>query len=234
MTPGTIGLGTIGLPVSGATYDIAHLAAGLVLLLSFGLLYQRRLHGLIGLYAAQSALVAVAAAWQAYALQTGHLYVTAAIAFTVKALLIPWGLYRMERLFALEKTVEAAMGAGTVLFLGVGLVTLAILLVSPVTAAGSALTREMLVVALSVVLLAFLSMILRHNPISTVIGFMTLENGLMLGAIGVKGMPLAVELSTAVLVAIAFVLFGYFFFRIRDRFGSLDLDKVEHARGDQP
>lgn len=220
--------------LGSASYDIAHLAAGLVLLFSFGLLYQRRLHGLIGIYAGQSALVAVAAAWQAFALDTPHLYVTASIAFTLKTLLIPWGLYRMEHLFALEKATETKLGAGTVLFLGVGLVTLAILLVSPVTASGSALTRELLVVALSVVLLALLSMILRVNPISKVISFMTLENGLMLGAVGVKGMPLAVELSTAALVAVAFALFFYFFSRIYDRFGSLDLDRVEAARGDQP
>ncbi len=56
---------------------------------------------------------------------------------------------------------------------------------------------------------------------------MSLENGLILAAIGVPDMPMLVELSVAVLVLVAFVVFGIFVFRIRDQFESLDVANLD-------
>jgi len=46
----------------------------------------------------------------------------------------------------------------------------------------------------------------RRNAVSQVIGFMSLENGLVLAATGAKGMPLVVEISVAFSVLIAFIV----------------------------
>jgi hydrogenase-4 component E len=116
---------------------------------------------------------------------------------------------------------------------GVALVALSILLVLPVTAASGALTRESLAAALSVVLLGLLMMITRRNAVSQVVGFMSLENGLILAAVGVKGMPLVVELSIAFSVMVAFIIFGIFFFHIRERFDTLDVHDIERFRGER-
>jgi hydrogenase-4 component E len=86
---------------------------------------------------------------------------------------------------------------------------------------------------MSVVLLGFLMMITRHNAVLQVVGFMVLENGLILAAVGVKGMPLVVEMSVAFSVLVAMILFGIFFFRIRERFDSLDLRYLETFRGER-
>ena len=61
----------------------------------------------------------------------------------------------------------------------------------------TALTREDLALALSVVLLGLLMMMTRRNAVSQVVGFMSLENGLILAATGAEGMPLVVEISVA-------------------------------------
>ena len=66
-------------------------------------------------------------------------------------------------------------------------------------------------------------MITRRNAVSQLIGFMSLENGLILAAAGAKGMPLVVELSVAFSVLIAFIVFGIFVFRIRERFDTVDV-----------
>ena len=76
-------------------------------------------------------------------------------------------------------------------------------------------------------------MITRRNAVTQVVGFMSLENGLVLAAVGVKGMPLVVEMSVAFSVLIAFILFGMFFFRIRERFDTLDLQSIEDFRGER-
>jgi hydrogenase-4 component E len=46
-------------------------------------------------------------------------------------------------------------------------------------------------------------------------------------------MPLVVEGSFAFSVLIAFIVFGLFFFRIRERFDTLDLQYLESFRGDR-
>ena len=40
-------------------------------------------------------------------------------------------------------------------------------------------------------------MVTRRNAVSQIVGFMSLENGLVLAATGAKGMPLVVEISVA-------------------------------------
>jgi hydrogenase-4 component E len=62
---------------------------------------------------------------------------------------------------------------------------------------------------------------------------MSLESGLILAAVGVQGMPLVVEFSIAFSVMVAFIIFGVFFFQIRERFDTLDLQFLESFRGER-
>lgn len=212
-------------------YDLAHLFDGIVLLLSFALLFQRRLNGVINAFALQALILAVAAAWQAHVHHAPHLYATAAIALIFKAIAIPIVLRHIIKRFGIHRAIETAMGVGPSMLMGASLVALAITLVLPITAASAALTRENLAMALSVVLLGLLMMITRRNAVTQVIGFMSIENGLILAAVGVEGMPLVVEMSIAFSVMVAFIIFGIFFFHIRERFDTLDLQFLETFRG---
>jgi hydrogenase-4 component E len=214
-------------------YDMAHMLGGAVLVLSFALLYQRRITAVLNIYAVQAGVLAAAAAWQGYIQGAPHLYVTALIALGFKAIGIPLALHRIVRQLAIHRTVETALGVGPSMVVGVGCVALSVLVVLPITVEASALTREDLALALSVVLLGMLMMITRRNAITQVVGFMSLENGLILAAVGVEGMPLVVEISVAFSVLVAFLVFGVFFFQIRERFDSLDLAFLESHRGEQ-
>jgi hydrogenase-4 component E len=187
----------------------------------------------LNIYAVQAGVLAAAAAWQGYIQGAPHLYVTALIALGFKAIGIPLALHRIVRRLAIDRTVETALGVGPSMVVGVGCVALSVLVVLPITVEASALTREDLALALSVVLLGMLMMITRRNAITQVVGFMSLENGLILAAVGVEGMPLVVEISVAFSVLVAFLVFGVFFFQIRERFDSLDLAFLESHRGEQ-
>jgi hydrogenase-4 component E len=195
------------------------------------LLYQRRISAVINTYAAQALALTAAAAWQGWVQAAPHLYITAAITLLVKGFLLPVALHRMVRRLAIHRAVETALGIFPSMLLGVALVVLAILVVLPTTLAAQVLTREDLALALSVVLLGVLMMITRRNALTQTIGFLSLENGLILGAVGVSGLPLVVELSVAVLVLVAFTLSGVFFFRIRERFDSLDASHLDRVGG---
>ncbi len=217
----------------GIGYDLAHLLGGCVLLLSFGLLAQRRTAALIGLYASQAGVLAVAAAWQAWSQDAPELYVTAAVTLAAKAVAIPMALRRIADRLAMARGHEAGLGVFAATTAGVAVVALAVLVVLPTTPLQAALTREDLAFAMSVVLLGVLVMVTRRSALGQVIGFLSMENGLILAALAAAGMPLVVELSVAVLVLVAFVVFAAFVFRIRGHFDSLDtfhLDRLLRGR----
>jgi hydrogenase-4 component E len=215
-------------------FDVAHLCAGALVLASFMLLYQDRLAGLINTFAVHALVVSISVAWQAHIQSAPHLYVTAAIALGIKALVIPLALHRIIRRLGIHRTIEPVVSVGQTMLAGIGLVALSVMVMLPVTAQAGTLAREDLAFALSVILLGLLMMISRRNAVSQVIGFMSIENGLILAATGAKGMPLVVEISVAFSILVALIVIGIFLFRIRERFETVDIHLLHEHRGEQP
>jgi hydrogenase-4 component E len=216
----------------GLTYDIAHLLAGSLVLVSFMLLYQDRLYALLNVYALHAVVLAAAVAWQAYVQDAPQLYITAAIALVFKAIVIPVALHRMIVKLGIQRQIETVGGIGLTMLLGMGLVALAMVVTLRATEGADLLAREDLAFALAVVLLGLLMMVTRRNAVSQVVGFMSLENGLVLAATGAKGMPLVVEISVAFSILIAFIVIGIFLFRIRERFDTVDVAALDRYRGE--
>jgi hydrogenase-4 component E len=214
--------------------DVAHLFAGSLVLVSFMLLYQDRMTGLINVFALHALVVSLSVAWQAYIQEAPHLYITAVIALIVKAVVIPISLHRIIVRLEIHRTIEPVVGIGLTMLAGIGLVALSVMVMLPITAEGGTLAREDLSFALSVILLGLLMMISRRNAVSQVIGFMSIENGLILAATGAKGMPLVVEISVAFSILVALIVIGIFLFRIRERFETVDIHLLHEHRGEQP
>ena len=214
-------------------FDIAHLLAGGMLLVSFMMIYQTRLYALLNVFALHAVVLALSVAWQAVVQEAPHLYVTAAIALFFKAMVIPGALHRIIQKMGIHRQVEQVVGTGATMLLGMGLVALSTVLMLKLTHGSNALSREDLAFALSIVLLGFLMMITRRNAVSQVVGFMSLENGLILAAAGAQGMPLVVEISVAFSVLVAFIVIGVFLFRIRERFDSVDVTVMDDFRGEK-
>jgi hydrogenase-4 component E len=173
-------------------------------------------------------------AWPAAIQDAPHLYITAAIALVVKAAVIPFALHRIVVRLGIHRTIEPVVGIGMTMLAGIGLVALSIMVMLPITAQAGTLAREDLAFALSVILLGLLMMIARRNAVSQVIGFMSIENGLILAATGAKGMPLVVEISVAFSILVALIVIGIFLFRIRERFETVDIHLLHEHRGEQP
>ena len=76
-------------------FDVAHLLAGTLVLISFLELYQDRLYALLNVYAAHALVLAASVAWQAFIQDAPHLYITAGIALVFKAIVIPVALHRI-------------------------------------------------------------------------------------------------------------------------------------------
>jgi hydrogenase-4 component E len=219
--------------MSGLAFDIAHLLAGGLVLVSFMLLYQDRLYALLNVYALHALVLSLSVAWQAFVQDAPHLYITAAIALVFKAIVIPIALHRIIRRLGIHRDIETVVGIGPTMLAGMGLVALSMVVMLPVTSGADPLAREDLAFALSVLLLGLLVMVTRRNAIGQVVGFMALENGLVLAATGAKGMPLVVEISVAFSIVIAFIVIGIFLFRIRERFDTVDVRALDDFRGER-
>lgn len=214
-------------------FDVAHLFAGGLVLVSFMLLYQDRLYALLNVFALQAVVLALSVAWQAWAQNAPHLFVTALIALLVKAIVIPLALHSIVARLGIHREVETVVGIGPTMLAGMALVALSLVVMLRVTGEADPLAREDLAFALSVVLLGLLMMVTRRNAVSQVVGFMSLENGLILAATGAKGMPLVVEISVAFSVLVAFIVIGIFLFRIRERFDTVDIQALDRFRGER-
>ena len=217
----------------GLVFDIAHVLAGSLVLVSFLQLYQDRLYALLNIFALHAVVLALSVAWQAYVQDASHLYITAALALVFKAIVIPVALHRIIIRLGIHREIETVGGVGLTMLAGIGLVALSMVLMLRVTAAADPLTREDLAFALSVVLLGLLMMVTRRNAVSQVIGFMSIENGLVLAATGAKGMPLVVEISVAFSILVAFIVIGIFLFRIRERFDTVDIQALDRFQGER-
>ena len=213
------------------TAEFGHLLGGTVLALSFGLLYQRRLAGLINTFAAQSAVLAAAAAWQGWAQSAPALVLTGLIVLGAGGVALPLALHRIAARLQLDRAVVTRPGIVAAMALGAALVLLAALLVLPATAHAATLPREDLALALSVVLLGLLLMVVRPAAPAQLIGWLSLQSGLILAAVGLPGLPLVVELALAVLLLAGAAAAGLVLLRIRDRFDSVDASLLERLGG---
>ncbi len=201
--------------------------AALVLFSSFAMLAQRRKSALIHIFAWQGGLLALTTALVAYVSGHWHLYLSAGLTFVLKGLGIPYLLRRLAKRLKIYREQDDLGQTAVVMMIGASLVVFSYYVSLPVMQLSTLVTRNTIAVSMAVVLLGMLLMISRRRAIGQVVGFMAMENGLFFAAmVSTYGMPMVVELGIAFDVLVAAVLFGVFFFEIRDTIDSLDIDRL--------
>lgn len=118
----------------GPAFDLAHLLAGSLVLVSLLMLYQDRLTALLNIYAIHALVLALSVACQAYIQGAPHLYITAAIALIFKAIVIPTALHRIVRQLGIHREIETVVGVGVTMLAGIALVALSMVVMLSVTA----------------------------------------------------------------------------------------------------
>ncbi len=216
------------LPFSG---QLINLFAALLLLLAFAMLTQRRILSLINLFAVQGFVLALSTAVVAYSTNQGHLYLSAAITFALKVMLLPWFLHWLIRKLNVRWDVESVVNIPVQMLIGIALVIFAFNLAAPISQIAGTITKSALGIATASILLSFLMMITRRKAVSQVIGFLAMENGLFFAATSATyGMPMVVELGILFDVLMGALIFGVFFFHIRETFESLDIHHLEKLK----
>jgi len=211
--------------------QFVNLLGALLLLLAFAMISQRRILSLIHLFTLQGATLVVATATVGLLTHQPHLYVSAAITFVLKVLLIPYLLHRVIVRLDVRWDVETLINIPTTMIIGILLVIFAFNLALPIAQLSTTIARGSLGIALACVLLSFMMMITRSKAVPQVIGFLSMENGLFFAATAATyGMPMVVELGIALDVLIGVLILGVFMFQIREQFDSLDIHHLERLK----
>jgi hydrogenase-4 component E len=205
--------------------------AALILLTAFGMLVQRRMYGLIRLFAWQGLFLSISTAIVGFVAGQHHLYISSILTLTLKVILLPYILHVLIRRLKIQKEVETVVNVPMTMLIGIALVIFSYYLMAPVRQLSTLVTRSTLAVALATVMIGLLMMITRRHAVTQIIGFLALENGLFFAATSATyGMPLVVELGVALDVLIAAFIFGIFFFHIHTTFDSLDVEQMARLK----
>ncbi len=213
--------------------QLINLFATLILMLSFAMISQRRITSLINLFMLQGAALVAASVLLAYVTDQPDLYVSAGLTLALKVVLIPWMLHRVIRRLNVRWDVETLFNIPTTMLVGIGLVIFSFSLAQPISRLSSSMAGGSLGIALACVLLSFMMMITRSKAVPQVIGFLSMENGLIFAATTVtNGMPMIVEFGIALDVLVGVLILGVFMFQIREKFDSLDIHNLEALKED--
>jgi hydrogenase-4 component E len=196
-------------PLASSLFSLLAIAS---LLLSFVMLGSRWLKNYLYAFAAESWIIAVLSAAVAFYGDYPELYLIAMLTLLFRGLLLPYLIWRIIRRLEVDREIHEILQASTGLVIGAFGVMFA-LTVSFRVAGEYHLELTVAVLALTVMLsmklIGFLMLAVRHEAISQILGLLVLENGIFLGSqILVPGMPLLIELVILFDLLIVVACFG--------------------------
>ena len=209
------------------------LLAIMSLLLSFVMLGSRWLKNYLYAFAAESWCIALLSAAVGFYGHYPELYLIAMLTVLFRGLLLPYLVWRIIRRLDVSREIREILRPSSALVIGALFVMFA-LAVSYRVATVFKLELTVAVLALTVMLsmklIGFLMLAIRHEAISQILGLLVLENGIFLGSqILVPGMPLLFEMvilfDLLVVVACFGVLVSYLMTHVGTT-SSLDLRRL--------
>ncbi len=217
-------------PLASSLFSLLAIAS---LLLSFVMLGSRWLRKYLYAFAAESWVIAGLSAVVGFYGGFPELYLVALLTLLFRGLLLPYLIWRIIRRLQVDREFHLIVQPSTSMVLG-GFLVMFALAVSFRVAGVYHLELTVAVLALTVMLsmklIGFLMLAVRHEAISQILGLLVLENGIFLGTqILVPGMPLLIEIvilfDLLIVVACFGVLVGYLLTHVGAT-SSLELRKL--------
>lgn len=196
-------------PLAASLFSLLAIAS---LLLAFVMLGSRWLRHYLYAFAAQSWLIAALSASVGFYGGYPELYIVALLTAFFRGLFLPYLIFRIIRRLQVAREVHVILQASSSLVIG-ALAVIFALAVSYQIGTALNLAGTIVVLALTVMLsmklIGFLMLTVRHEAISQILGLLVLENGIFLGAqILVPGMPLLIEIVILFDLLIVVACFG--------------------------
>jgi hydrogenase-4 component E len=200
----------------------------LVVVIDLFTLASSRLNAAIRAVALQGALLSVLplllASWEH---EIGHVLVLSIGAFAIKAILIPWLMFRAIREAAIRREVEPIIGFVPSMILGGVGVALAFAFSRGLPLPSPERHAFLVPTALATVWTGLLLVVSRKKAVNQVLGFLMLENGVFVfGLLLAEFMPVMVEAGVLLDLFAAVFVMGIVMFHINREFSSLDTEKL--------
>jgi hydrogenase-4 component E len=217
-------------PLAASLFSLLAIAS---LLLSFVMLGSRWLKNYLYAFAAESWAIAALSAAVGFYAGYPELYLVALLTLLFRGLLLPYLIWRIIQRLDVDREIHVILQPSTSLVVGALFVMFA-MSVSFRVAGEFRLELTVAVLALTVMLsmklIGFLMLAVRHEAISQILGLLVLENGIFLGSqILVPGMPLLIELVILFDLLVIVGCFGVLVSYLLTHAGttsSLDLKKL--------
>ncbi len=217
-------------PASAAR--LVNLVGVLILLTAFFMLAARQVYAAIHAYALQSILLAVAGVIMGYATGIPDLYLVALVTIITKAILITYFLRYVARRVEAWRELTIYINIPASLLIGGLLVLVAYFATFSLPVQGTFATKPSLAIAVAVMLIGLFLMVSRAQAILQIVGLVTLENGLFLGALAVSyGTPLIVEFGIFFDVFIGVIIMGILVTRISQGMATTSTSDLRRLRG---
>jgi len=171
---------------------------------------------------AQAVFLGIAGAVLGAATGNPDLWVIAAITILVKAIALPWLLFRVVRRVQISREIEPVIPTTITLAVAAAIVVLAFHLNASLGPVHHAITGNALPVGLTLILIGVLVMASRRKALVQMVGLFASENGIFFTAMAVsQGMPLIIEIGVILDVVLGALVMGIFVLRVRS---SVDAD----------
>ena len=181
--------------------------------------------------AAQSLLIAIAAAVLATATGNTDLWVIAGITLTVKTIVLPWVLHRVVRRMNVRREVEPVIPVAATLALAVMVVVMSFHLGATLGPVNQAITGNALPVGIALTLLGVLVMATGKTALNQMVGLFASENGIFFTAMAVtQGMPLIIEIGVILDVILAVLVMAIMVLRVRSTVDA-DIAGLDRLKG---
>jgi len=217
-------------PLASSVFSLMAIAS---LVLAFVMLGSRWLNNYLYAFAAESWMIAALSATVGYYGNYPELYLVAILTAFFRGLFLPYLVWRIIRRLDVAREIHEILQPSSALVLGAFCVIFALAVAYKVGGSlGLAGTVAVLAltVMLSMKLIGFLMLAVRHEAISQILGLLVLENGIFLGAqILVPGMPLFIEIVILFDLLIVVACFGVLVQYLLTHVGStssLDLKRL--------
>ncbi len=214
--------------------EVLDLAAGAVLLTAVLEVWRRQLQAMVRLLAWQGLALAVIPLARGLQSHDATLVVVAAAVCALRAVVLP---ALLARAVATQDGPEEArestplLNTSASLLVAAGLSVLAFAVSRPLVQLQPDPAGRAAPAAVAVVLIGVFVMTSRRRALSQAVGFLLLDNGIAATAFLITaGVPLIVELSASLDVLFAVVVIGLLTGRLRELFGSTDLDQLRELR----
>jgi hydrogenase-4 component E len=211
--------------------QLSTLGSSIVLLFGILVLWRRSVHAYIRSFRWQSTVLAAVLVMIGYFGDAAELYFVAIFLFILKAVILPRYLEQMRMKLGVNREVEPYLNNASSLIVAGMLVLLAYVVTRPLMLISDLPTRSSIPLAMGLIFVGFFIILSRKKALTQIVGFLILENGIvLLAALGTYGIPLVVEIGVFLDVLMGFLVMQVLVYHIHGTFESIDIDQLNQLK----